>query len=115
MKAAEEVSQLLFGKGDPRSLSESALHLLEQEIPAFDVDGATGFDTQDVINAVSGDGEALFKSRSEARRALEQGGVYLNGERLGAECAAVDKKQLLHGKYLLVRKGARSYGLVRVR
>ena len=114
LKAAEEVSQLLFGKGDPRSLSESALHLLEKEIPVFDLNGGAEFDTQDVINAVSGEGEALFKSRSEARRALEQGGVYLNGERLGAERAAVEKSQLLHGKYLLVRKGARNYGLVRV-
>jgi tyrosyl-tRNA synthetase len=114
LNGAEEVSQLLFGKGDPRSLSEGAMHLLEQEIPAFDLNGGTGFDTQDVINAVSGEGEALFKSRSEARRALEQGGVYLNGERLGAERTAVEKSQLLHGKYLLVRKGARNYGLVRV-
>src|SRR5438105_4209658 len=32
LAAAEEVSRLLFGKGDPRSLSEDALHLLEQEI-----------------------------------------------------------------------------------
>jgi tyrosyl-tRNA synthetase len=114
LKAAEEVSQLLFGKGDPRSLSREALQLLEREIPTFQLNGGKEFDTQDVINAVSGDGEALFKSRSEARRALEQGGVYLNGERMGAERAPVAAGQLLHGKYLLVRKGARSYGLVRV-
>lgn len=114
LKAAEEVSQLLFGKGDPRALSRDALQLLEREIPTFELNDGKSFDTQDVINAVSGEGEALFKSRSEARRALEQGGVYLNGERLGVERAPVDKNQYLHGKYLLVRKGARSYGLVRV-
>jgi tyrosyl-tRNA synthetase len=114
LKAAEEVSQLLFGKGDPRSLSRDALALLEKEIPTFDLNGGKAFDTQDVINAVSGDGDALFKSRGEARRALEQGGLYLNGERLSAERAAVDEKDLLHGRYLLVRKGARSYGLIRV-
>jgi tyrosyl-tRNA synthetase len=95
-------------------LSEGALHLLEKEIPAFDLNGGAEFDTQDVINAVSGEGDALFKSRSEARRALEQGGVYLNGERLGAERAPIEKSQLLHGKYLLLRKGARNYGLIRV-
>ncbi|HEY3257220.1 MAG TPA: tyrosine--tRNA ligase, partial [Gemmatimonadaceae bacterium] len=114
LKAAEEVSQLLFGKGDPRSLSREALQLLEREIPTFELKADTGFDTQDVINAVSGEAEALFKSRSEARRAVEQGGLYLNGERVPAERAPVAAGQLLHGKYLLVRKGARSYGLVRV-
>jgi tyrosyl-tRNA synthetase len=114
LRAAEEVSQLLFGKGDPRTLSEGALRQLEQEIPTFELSGAS-IDTQDVINAVSGDGSALFKSRGEARRALEQGGVYLNGDRLGAERKPVDRGELLHGRYLLVRKGGRSYGLVSVR
>ena len=114
LRAVEEVSQLLFGKGDPRSLSLEALRLLEREIPTFVLNGGKSFDTQDVINAVSGEGDALFKSRSEARRALEQGGVYLNGDRLSVERAPLATAQLLHGKYLLVRKGARSYALVRV-
>ena len=113
LRAAEEVSQLLFGKGDARSLSREAFQLLEREILTFDLDGASA-DTQGVINAVTGESGALFKSRSEARRALEQGGVYLNGERLPVERTPVTSAMLLHGKYLLVRKGARSYGLVRV-
>jgi tyrosyl-tRNA synthetase len=114
LKAAEEVSQLLFGKGDARALSREAMRLLEREIPTFDLNGGKELDTQDVINAVSGEGDALFKSRGEARRALEQGGVYLNGERLGGERTTIEKGQLLHGSYLLVRKGARNYGLIRV-
>jgi tyrosyl-tRNA synthetase len=115
LDAAEEVSQLLFGRGDPRSLSQEAVQLLEKEIPTFELNGGKELDTQDLINAVSGEGESLFKSRSEARRALEQGGVYLNGERLSAERVAVTSGQLLHGRYLIVRKGARSYALLRVR
>ncbi len=114
LRAAEEVSQLLFGKGDPRALSADAFRLLEREIPTFALSATGDIDTQDVINALSGADEALFKSRGEARRALEQGGVYLNGERLSAERAPVVADQLLHGTYLLVRKGARSYALVRV-
>jgi tyrosyl-tRNA synthetase len=113
LRAAEEVSQLLFGKGDAAALSADALQLLEQEIPSFDLASAE-LDTQDVLNAVSAGDDALFKSRGEARRALEQGGVYLNGERLGAEREPVTRDRLLHGRYLLVRKGARSYGLIRV-
>src|SRR5207237_8441569 len=74
LTAAEEVSLLLFGKGDPQSLSKEALQLLEKEIPTFELNDGKELDTQDVINAVSGEGDALVKSRSEARRALEQGG-----------------------------------------
>jgi len=115
LRAAEEVSQLLFGKGDPKALSRGALQLLEREIPTFELANGKELDTQAVINAVSVEGTGLFKSRGEARRALEQGGLYLNGERLPTERAPVHSDQLLHGAYLLVRKGARAYGLIRVR
>ena len=116
LAAAEEVSSLLFGKGDPQSLSRQALALLEREIPTFDLDvDAASIDTQDVLNAVTSEIRGLFKSRGEARRALEQGGVYINGERLGVERMAIARERLLHGRYLLVRRGARNYALVRVR
>jgi len=111
--AAEEVSQLLFGKGEPTSLSRDALLLLAREIPNFEV-SKSSVDTFDLVDAVSGGKDALFKSKSEARRALEQGGLYMNGERLGTERAPVASDKLLHGQYLLIRKGARNYGLVRV-
>jgi tyrosyl-tRNA synthetase len=113
LRAVEEVSELLFGKLDPRSLRPEAIRHLEREIPTFDLNDGDQLSTQDVINAVSGEG-GLFKSRGDARRALEQGGVYLNGERLTAERATLTKDQMLHGRYLLVRKGTRNYGLVRV-
>jgi tyrosyl-tRNA synthetase len=116
LRGAEEVSQLLFGKGDPRTLSAEALRQLEQEIPTF-VIAKDAIDTFDVIDAICGGKDALFKSKSEARRALEQGGLYLNGlylngERLGTERRSIAPTEFLHGRYLLVRKGARSYCLV---
>ena len=110
--AAEEVSQLLFGKGDASTLSRDALRLLESEIPLFSVAKQDGADTFDVIDAICGGDAAMFKSKGEARRALEQGGLYFNGARVAAERAPIDRASLLHGQFLLVRKGARSYGLV---
>ena len=114
LAAAEEVSTLLFGKGDARALSRQALELLATEIPTFDLNGGGELDTQAVINAVSREGDGLFKSRGEARRAVEQGGLYLNGDRLTPDRRALTDRDLLHGRFLLVRKGARSYALVRV-
>lgn len=111
LKAAEEVSQLLFAKGDPRALSMDALLQLEMEIPTFEV--ASLSDVFGVIEALSSGKDALFKSKGEAKRAMEQGGFYINGER-AAENRPIEAKDLLHGKFLLARKGARSYGLIRV-
>ena len=50
-------------------------------------------------------------SKGEARRAIAQGGVYVNGERTdeGRTIAAGD---LLHGRYAVVRKGKKAYGLI---
>jgi tyrosyl-tRNA synthetase len=112
--AAEEVSALLFGKGDATTLSREAVTLLESEIPVFAVDKRDGADTFDVIDAICGGATAMFKSKGEARRAMEQGGLYFNGARVAADRAPIDKATLLHGAFLLVRKGARSYGLVKL-
>ena len=59
-------------------------------------------------------GAAVGKSKGDARRMIQQGGVYINGRRLGAERGPLAPDDLLGGKYVLVRKGARSYGLVEV-
>jgi tyrosyl-tRNA synthetase len=106
VRAAEEVSGLLFGGLDPASLSISALEALREEIPSFKSASLT--DPQAIIDAVTGD-HGLFKSRGDAKRMVQQGGVYLNGQRVEAERKSVAP---LHGKYVLVRKGAKNYALV---
>jgi tyrosyl-tRNA synthetase len=53
----------------------------------------------------------LAKSKTEARRFIEQGGVYLNNERLNAE-SRVEPSDALHGRYLVLRRGPRQLRLV---
>jgi tyrosyl-tRNA synthetase len=113
--AADEVSRLLFGGGDPRSLSNEALAALKDEIPYFSIQRDGPIDTNDIIEAVSTGPEALFKSKGDARRMIQQGGVYLNGERLGTERRTLSDNDLLGGRFVLVRKGARNYALVEVK
>ncbi|HEX7938445.1 MAG TPA: tyrosine--tRNA ligase [Gemmatimonadaceae bacterium] len=112
--AAEEVSALLFGKGDATALSRAALALLESEIPVFSVANRDGADTFDIIDAICAGPTAMYKSKGEARRGMEQGGLYFNGARVSADRVPIEKSTLLHGQFLLVRKGARSYGLVKL-
>jgi tyrosyl-tRNA synthetase len=70
---------------------------------------AAGLDPVDLVVRCS-----LASSRGEARRFLEQGGVYVNNARLGAE-DRVDLARALHDRYLVVRRGRRSMHLVVVR
>jgi tyrosyl-tRNA synthetase len=56
----------------------------------------------------------LAASKSAARRVVEQGGVYVNGQRASADTDLAATKPLAGG-YHLLRKGARDYGLIRRR
>ena len=112
VEAAEEVAKLLFGKLDPSALRIPALQLLEREIAVFDVSEPPK-DVFALFETLSSGKSALFKSKGDAKRSMEQGGFYMNGGRV-ADNRAIETRELLHGRYLLVRKGARSYGLVRI-
>jgi tyrosyl-tRNA synthetase len=105
---AEAVSGLLFGGADPGSLSATAVEALRKEIPFFGASSVA--DPQAVIDAVTGEKDALFKSKGDAKRMVQQGGVYLNGQRFETGVSVSP----LHGKYVLVRKGAKNYALVGV-
>jgi tyrosyl-tRNA synthetase len=115
LAAAEEVSALLFESADPTSLSLQALHSLQVEIPVFTVEANDNLSTYDVLEAACVGPEALFKSKGDMRRMLQQGGVYLNGRRRSPEREPLAKTDLLGGEFVLVRKGARAYGLVKVK
>ncbi|HKG92881.1 MAG TPA: tyrosine--tRNA ligase [Gemmatimonadaceae bacterium] len=116
-RIATEVSTILFGGGDPSALSLEALDALRNEVPFAEVDapapspdGTRALDVLDLLVAVG-----LVPSKGAGRRLLEQGGIYVNGRRLAATERMIGEDQLLVGRYLLLRKGAREYGLVKVR
>ncbi len=106
-RVAEEVSRVLFGKADPTSLTEPVLRALSEEVPF-----AESPDTPGLLDALVT--LKLAASKSAARRLVEQGGVYVNGQRASAETDLASMKALA-GKYHLLRKGARDYGLIRGR
>ena len=54
-----------------------------------------------------------MKSRSEARRKIEQGGVYVNNVRQTDEDRTLGRADLLHDRYLVLRLGRRQVHIVR--
>ena len=112
--AAQEVSGLLFGGRDPKTLSREALIALRLEIPVFTMEPKDAPTTHDVLEATLVGPDALFASKAEMRLMLQQGGVFLNRRRLTPEREGLSADDVLGGEYVLVRKGARSYALVKV-
>jgi len=107
-QVAEAAAGVLFGKTDPMSLEEDVLHTLAQEIPSATIGSA---DVQGVLDLFVGAG--VVKSKGEARRLAEQGGAYVNGQRVTAT-ATLKELSRLPGSHLLLRKGARDYAVVRI-
>jgi tyrosyl-tRNA synthetase len=103
-RIAEDVSGLLFGKSDPASLSAEALDALRREVPFASVDSFTN-----IVDGLVALG--LAQSKSAARRLVDQGGASINGRRAGISDPVGEP---LGGKYYLLRKGARDYGLLEV-
>jgi tyrosyl-tRNA synthetase len=105
-RVAEEVSRVLFGKADPVTLSEQVLRALSEEVPFAESQEIPGL--LDALVALK-----LAASKSAARRLVEQGGVYVNGQRAGGDTDLSATKPLAN-RYHLLRKGVRDYGLVRI-
>ncbi len=104
-KIADDVSRILFAKGDPSGLSDAALKALREEVPFADMESFTS-----VVDALVE--LKLAPSKGAARRLVEQGGVAVNGRKVPD---VTSTHEPVGGQYFLIKKGARDYGLVRVR
>ena len=56
----------------------------------------------------------LCKSKSDARRAIAQGGAYVNNIQVTSEDAVPSEPDLLHGRFLVLRRGKRTLGGITV-
>ena len=104
---AREVSGVLFGKADPASLSAEVLAALANEVESAEVTELPS--VADAITTLK-----LTASKGAAKRLIEQGGVYVNGKRVGAD-ATLASIGPLNGGYFLIRKGARDYAVLKHR
>jgi len=106
--SAVAASAILFDEFDPREVEPSAFEVLAQEIPTLLVDKADGLTLVDALVR-----SGLAKSKSEARRAIEQGGIYLNQEREKNVERRIEPGDWLADRSLLLRKGKKDYALIR--
>ena len=108
---AVAASRALFGQGELADLDEPTLAAALAEVPSMTVEPTTsGLPT--VVDLMTGTG--IVGSRSAARRAIAEGGAYLNNRKVLTEEAEPDRADLLHGRFLVVRRGKRTVGGVEV-
>lgn len=106
----QAASKALFGQGDLRTLDESTLAAAVAQVPHADVTVAGELPPVADLMAECG----IVPSKSAARRAIVEGGAYLNNEKVSGEEARPAESDLLHGAFLIVRRGKRTVGAIRV-
>tara|TARA_Y100000817_G_scaffold313394_1_gene309437 strand:+ start:395 stop:1663 length:1269 start_codon:yes stop_codon:yes gene_type:complete len=107
--SAMEASAVLFDPDvDITAVSESALEFVSGEVPS------TAIQTlgSSIIDLLVESG--LCQSRKDAKRAITEGGIYLNGGRVADADFLPSKGDLLHQKYVLLRRGKKQWHLVTV-
>ena len=105
-QAAEQAAEVLFG-ADPRSASEAALAAVAREVPVTGIAAGEDLEAGIAVAPVL-QRTGLATSQGDARRQLEQGGVAVNGERAAPD-RVLGPGDLLHGRWVLLRKGKKGW------
>ncbi len=103
--AVVAASRALFGQGELSGLDDATLSGALAELPRATVDSLPP-----VIDLLVESG--LAPSKSAARRTIREGGAYVNNVKVTDEEAAPDASQLLHGRWLVLRRGKKNLAAV---
>ncbi|GEL94188.1 tyrosine--tRNA ligase [Cellulomonas composti] len=103
--AVVAASHALFGRGSLGDLDERTLAAAVAELPT-----AAGRPGDLVVDLLAATG--VVRSKSEARRAVAEGGASVNNVRVPDEDATLAAGDLLHGRWAVLRRGKRTLAVV---
>lgn len=106
----ELAAKALFGHSDISELDLATLDSALAQLPRTQIVKGQPLPTWVDLLAATG----VVDSKSAARRIVKEGGAYLNNQKVESEDFAPSKADLLHGRYLLLRKGKRDLAAVEV-
>jgi tyrosyl-tRNA synthetase len=105
---AEAAGKALFGQGEISELDLATLDSALSQLPRVEI--AKNQPIPSWVDLLAGSG--VVDSKSAARRIVKEGGAYFNNVKVSAEDFTPEKRDFLHGKYLLLRKGKRDLAAV---
>ena len=106
-EVVELASQALFGKAGLQDLDEATLSSALQETEVAEVSSDAT-----ILDLLVGAG--LEKSKGAARRTVGEGGAYVNNQRIEDIEWSPSSQDLLHGSWLVLRKGKKRFAGARV-
>ncbi len=116
-ESAQKASNILFGESnadDFKSLGNDVFEAVFEGVPQVTISRAAYEASENVTSLVSQDTQAIiFKSKGEARKMIQGGGVSINKQKV-EDPNAKSNYELLHDRYVIVQKGKKNYFLIRV-
>jgi len=106
----EAAAKALFGQGEIRDLDIETLKSALAELPKTKI--KKGAEIPSWVDLITSSG--VVESKSAARRVIKEGGAYLNNEKITGEDFIPKSSDLLHGQFLLLRKGKRDLVAVEI-
>jgi len=106
----ENAAKALFGQAEIRELDLETLQSALTELPRATIKKGDPFPTW--VDLISSSG--VVESKSAARRVVKEGGAYLNNEKISGEDFAPSQSDLLHGRFMVLRKGKRDLAAVEI-
>ncbi|MDO5077914.1 tyrosine--tRNA ligase [Corynebacterium sp.] len=103
-ESVELAAQALFGKAELADLDEATLAGALSETTVAEFSPEQQFGIIDLIVAAG-----LADSRGAARRSIKEGGIYVNNNRVAAEDWRPGPEDLLHGQWLVLRRGKKNF------
>ncbi|MFF3843626.1 tyrosine--tRNA ligase [Streptomyces sp. NPDC002328] len=105
--AVIDASRALFGQGELAGLDDRTLAAALSELPHIQV-----AELRPVVDLFAEVG--LVASKSAARRTVKEGGAYVNNVKVAAEDSVPGREELLHGRWLVLRRGKKNLAAVEV-
>lgn len=105
-ESIKRVTNVLFGGGDYRSLNREDVLNLKSELPFTELKRG-----DNIIGALVATG--LASSNTEARRFVEQAGIYINGQQLSGD-KNLDATDTIDGHHIILRRGKNSNAIVQL-
>ncbi len=107
-ETVKKASSILFGESfEPRELSGEMLRTLSAEMPTGEASREFPLPLVDLLTSAG-----ACPSKSEARRLIKGGGLYVNGERVSDENRSVKEEDVLGDRYLFLRLGKKRFFMV---
>ena len=107
---AQAAAKALFGQGDIFELDQKTLESALSQLPRTTIAKGEAFPTWVDLLAATG----VVDSKTAARRIVKEGGAYLNNQKISGEEFAPSESDLIHSRFLLLRKGKRDLAAVEI-